>query len=196
LFFFKQRDAKIDFIHRKTEQLEKKEKKHSAPEPATFQEKNFLELPKKSAPELGSKLATSSIRSKSHHSTKKNSIKNKSSSKKSTPGLIANLDEELNRLQMNEKITITELIRNNNNNNKTSTNTPANTNIDSGVQSSLLFNEDRRRSSFDKLSQIGKLDPLKFNDKVENQIKMPFIDNIHGMTAPKRSSTPTEKMNK
>jgi hypothetical protein len=148
-------------------------------------------LPKKSAPELGSKLATSSIRSKSHHSTKKNS-KNKSSSKKSTPGLIANLDEELNRLQMNEKITITELIRSN----KTSTNTPANTNIDSGVQSSLLFNEDRRRSSFDKLSQIGKLDPLKFNDKVENQIKMPFIDNIHGMTAPKRSSTPTEKMNK
>ena len=144
----------------------------SAPEPATFQEKNFLHVvekkSKKSAPDI-----TTSSRSKS---PKKNLIK-----KKPKQVLISNLEDEINRLtvQQDHKPLAANLDRSDSNikakilMSKTTTESTA-----AGIQSSssLMFNADRR-SSFDKLSQIGKLDPYRFD-----------------MTAPKRSSTPTENI--
>jgi hypothetical protein len=142
----------------------------SAPEPATFQEKNFLHLEekksKKSAPDI-----TPSSRSKS---PKKNPSK-----KKPKQVLISNLEDEINRLtvQQDQKPTNINLDRSESNIkakiliSKASTESSA-----AGIQSSssLMFNADRR-TSFDKLSQIGKLDPYRFD-----------------IAAPKRSSTPTE----
>lgn len=91
--------------------------------------------------------------------------------------MFSNLEEEINRLQIqhDEKSSVFSM----DTNNIKGKILLAKTVPDSvGIQSSSssLFNADRR-SSFDKLSQIGKLDPYRI---------------IDGMSAPKRSSTPTE----
>lgn len=146
----------------------------SAPEPATFQEKNFLHIDeKKSKKSSAPDLTTSNSRSKS---PKKNSTKKKP---KQPQVLFSNLEDEINRLTVQHDQKQSLLNQDSLENNikakilisKTAAESTA-----AGVQSSssLIFNADRR-SSFDKLSQIGKLDPYRFD-----------------MAAPKRSSTPTE----
>jgi len=161
------RDAKLDFISRKSEASEKKQKV-SAPEPATFQEKNFLQIEEKKSKKQSAPEVTTLSRSKS---PKKNQPKKK------TKPMFSNLEEEINRLQIqhDEKSSVFSM----DTNNIKGKILLAKTVPDSvGIQSSSssLFNADRR-SSFDKLSQIGKLDPYRI---------------IDGMSAPKRSSTPTE----
>ena len=117
------RDAKIDKNIRKAEVQTKK----SFAETATFQEKNYLY--RENAPK----------RSKSPKK-KLSPIKRKSSTAKSKMSY-AQLEQEINQLQLNQE---------NEENMALKLINPIST-------------EDQRRNSFDKISNIGKLDPKKID---------------------------------
>lgn len=168
-------------MSRKAEAHHEKKTKQSAPEPATFQEKNFLPVDESTLKKAHQKKISAPELVTSRSKSPKKNAHNKKKITKQSSQMFNNLEEEIKKLQMqHEEQNALERQDTHIKSKIVMASKPATESNAIQSSSSLVFDLDRR-SSLDKLAQIGKLDPYRN-----------LIDGL----APKRSSTPTESEEK